>query len=344
MENMKKKSNWEIVLDCLLHEEILDEKYYKVLKEFQLCENAETVLKEEVWDKFDSKMGKIRKHVSYLRKVYSEEKNDNSSINIEPEYAAPYLRRVAMYMVLNQVFEGKYFLLQEAAEKKCVYKRYSKSRNVYDDSHNQSPITDLVIENVTKGAFYKRIPRDLKNKAEYCYDENGNLLSGTWYDEEGKSWWKEFWFYCGAYIWRVAYRCLHEKTVGKIGFQRYEGDYIAESEAVFLHNFEGKVDIVSELKYGKYDYLKENMVEAFEEEFMPKMIKSGMETLRGIHYLFFSDSQGLLETYIPTEYWNGKKVEKTRDGFCGEIKDKKRWDTGRDSFRWKRPSYFDEAI
>lgn len=338
-KSLGRKEKWDRVLNLFKDKGWLDEEGYKTLEEICLCENIDVIFDDNYHGMSEKKQNELLKQVFYLYDEYTARKNneDNRTI-IEPEYMEKYFYKIVVFLVLNKVFEDKYCTVKEMVQKKNLYKRFSSSTNIYDDSYNRSPITDLIVQNVTKGKFYKRVPKDLKNKTKYSYDEEGKLLAEEWYDEQEENWLTEFWFYSEKYILRVGYRHSNGKEiVARIGIQRYEDNYIEESETVFFSNFEGKIDVADELKYGKYEYAEEGLAEAIEGVLYIKKMNNNKTLLHGWHYFFEYDKNGLIEKYKKVEYYNGEII---RENLLGVIQEKKRQDTEKQSYRWKKPNYF----
>lgn len=335
-ESLGREEKWDCILNLFKDNGWLDEEGYKTLKEIYLCENMDVILDDNYHEMSEKKQSELLKQVLYLFDEYTARKNneDNSTM-IEPKYMENDFYRIVVCLVLNKLFEGEYCTVKEMVQKKNLYKRFSNSTNIYDDSYNRSPITDLIVQNVTKGKFYKRAPKDLKNKTKYIYDEEGKLLAGQWYDEQEENWFTEFWFYSEKYILRVGYRHSNGKEiVAQIGIQRYEDNNIEESETVFFSNFEGEIDVADELQYGKYDYTEEELAEAIEGVLYIKKMNNNKTLLHGWHYFFEHDKNGFLEKYKKTEYFNGEII---RENLLGVIQEKKRQDTGKNSYRWKKP-------
>lgn len=145
------------------------------------------------------------------------------SVN-EKKYVEDSYERVKEHLFLYQIFKNQYEFLYLHIKNQISFQRYGKYGNK-GEYHCPSPTLDLIVQNISRGRLYKRMPKDMYNKAEYSYDGQGRLIMFRWYINESRWYFTEFLLYGETEIIHIRYG--EEKTgyrIEKIIIQSYQGE------------------------------------------------------------------------------------------------------------------------
>lgn len=270
--------------------------------------------------------------------------------NVE-KYSDRTYERNKVHLFLRVVFQTMGPILLKEMESQVCYKKYQ----IYSDGeyYCESPIKDIVISNVKRGSLYKRIPKDLNNKSEFCYDKEGRLILHKWYSSGDRLFFYEILIYTNTQILHVRYTPIFEnKTeyISKISLQTYENDLIKAVE--MSYHLDEITDFIDEA----YEYENGFLNSSWRLNFMYGLEFSGVRE----RYIYLRDKENLIYGYKKKTYYGDGEFDEAgyysehhnivltteeydkRNNEITPISDKKRRDTGMDAVRWHRPNYFRE--
>lgn len=253
-----------------------------------------------------------------------------------------------IYLIFSKVFHGLGKNLIDILEQQVCYKKYGKYGTLDGNYYCQSPVKDLVISNVSRGALYKRMPKDMENKAEYDYDKDGRLILYKWLIGARAASFTEVLLYGETEIIHIRYGNM-KGDIQMISIQDYQKDNIKSYEKA--HFIEGHI---YDLEKESYEYGDGFLRSVWSEECsFPKRVRGGR-----INYIFEKDEEGYLIGYRQKDYCGDGEIDsllnyyETNDMEVNKeeyealkdqvmlLPEKKRKDTGRNAVRWRRPNYF----
>lgn len=264
-------------------------------------------------------------------------------VNVE-KYVDMFYENAKVHLVLKAVFEDIGSEVIKLLEKRICYRKYGKYGTLEGNYYCQSPIRDLYISNVSRGALYKRTPKDLKNKAEYDFDKAGRLILYKWHLEENELYFTEIVLYGESDVLRIRY----ENKIKMISIQNYEGDVIVKYEKTSYNDKK-----LRDMDKETYEYKDGQLSDAWTERYIfPNFYGERRK------YIFKKDEEGLLEGYDVKTYCGDGEVDTIKifyenrgidmqkefyeqwENYIEKLSDKKRKDTGKNAVRWKRPNLF----
>ena len=313
-----------------------------LLRSFLNIPHVKTILEQEntETDAYTRYCKELNEKFSVLEKMYLIRNAylDGRVIELDKKYGKnletyleDYFARAKMYLILLQIFQGKYEMLKDLFASEWSDRRFAPNAVYLQNYCNPDPIIDLVIGNISKKKMYKGIPRDLTEKEEYRYGEKGRLIWYISYDENGDAWKQEFFFYCKDYVLRVQYGKNGE--VERIVIQKYREDTISEVENVqFILNH------ICEVALGKFNF-EEDRIEGIEENYhFPDLSNKSSGVLRDKNiYEFRIDTDGYIYGYSVSTWIGDGFRPSVWDGHLFELSEKEKKDTGKDAGRWRKP-------
>lgn len=357
---VNEKQYWERMIKFLLMDGELEKGGAHDLLEFINCRTTDFIFCKEIMlpEEIKRRTKKVLDSLEWLQKRREEGEKAIKECTLmafekyrelkekyggnEAIYTEKFYQREKVYNIFFNILFDKCKIISEELEKKVRYQRYGKITS-YRNYYNESPICDLIISNVYRGALYKKNPKNLCNKAKYVYEENGDLLIFIWYGEDGQEYLRVVYFQSGNYIYSFEY--YGKERLDEVGVRKYENGKIIHSEWGRMGG--EKIPFCVEAYSENYSYLDDELREAFLEEYhFPIYSKSLGNQLPGLlsrnQYFFEGDGQGFLKGYHIKEWWGDKIKKNSWDDKMLPLSEKKRKDTGKDAGRWQRPNYFIE--
>ena len=344
---------WHYIVSHLNKTRLINDKCYRSLGEILSSVKVKSILNymnfsaSNMQKDIDDlqKSFKLLQHMLDRRGLVFSERPDyrnffgKFAVNTE-KYIDDFFELAPLYLVLYQMFKDSYIQLYLILESKKQLKRFGKQQLLYGGFYCISAITDLITTNVSRGDFYKRSPKDLTEKVEYVYDENGNLLMCKWHRDNDSLHYIELFIYSEQQIIRLGFESNGNEGFSLIDIvlQTYQDNLICS----YHHTIFSSEGIIRRMMDEKYIYMNGRITEGWEEDYyFPGLSEKSFEFLNSRkQYIFKWNNYGFISGYRFSEWLGDGLLRTSLANHIVEISDKKKQTTGKDAPRWKRPNYF----
>ena len=316
---------------------VLTKENYEDILEFFAIEEIQEAIKVEELD-LEAIKDRIECAVQEMDKRIQKRYADDPMLKKEElfhvnQYAYYFYERAKFFCVLRKFMENEEKNLKEIVEAKICQKRFGNQR-MEGGYYCPSPVMDLRTTNIERNPLYKRIPKDLKNKMEYAFDEKDRLILQKMYLHNERMYYIEYLFYSDTKIFRLQYEsCDGKYWLEYLSIQNYLQDRIVSEENI---RFCPQQDRTGLMQRETYEYEKDVLKTAWWEQYLFPQEKIN-EVLKRDKYYFRCDEEGFLESFGGDDYYGDKIKFDFPENFV-KINKKKSKDTGIDAQRWYRPT------
>ena len=337
---MGMKKNFSEINDLVRHfyqSGILTKENYEDILEFFSIKEIQEIIKVEKMD-LDAIKDRIECAVQKMDKRFHKRYADDPMLKKEElfhvnQYAYYFYERAKFFCILRTFMEKEEKNLKEVVETKICQKRFGNQR-MEGGYYCPSSIMDLITTNIERNPLYKRIPKDLKNKMEYAFDEKDRLILQKMYLHNERMYYIEYLFYSDTKIFRLQYEsCDGKYWLEYLSIQNYLQDRIVSEENI---RFCPQQDKVGLMQRETYEYEKDILKTAWREKYLFPQEKIN-EVLKRDKYYFRCDEENFLESF-DAEIFYGDKIKFDFPENFVKINKKKSKDTGIDAQRWYRPT------
>lgn len=316
---------------------VLTKENYEDILEFFAIEEIQEAIKVEELD-LEAIKDRIECAVQELDERFHKRYIDDPMLEKEElfhvnKYAYYFYGRAKFFCVLRKFLENEEKNLKEIVEAKICQKRFGNQR-MEGGYYCPSPVMDLRNTSIERNHLYKRIPKDLKNKMEYAFDEKGRLILQKMYLHDERVFYFEYLFYSDTKVFRLQYErgdCGYWPDYFSV--QNYLQDRIVSEENI---RFYPRQDRAGLMQRETYEYEKDILKTAWWEEYLFPQEKIN-EVLKREKYYFRCDEEGFLESFDADVFYGDKIKFDFPENFV-KINKKKSKDTGIDAQRWYRPT------
>lgn len=225
---------WKEMIKGLYEKQLLSEKSYSCLQEFLDTEECKKIL--SVSFKNIEEKNLYQQKILHILDNYECDREDEAvlcynKISLEKKVACvnELYEKGRLYILLYYICFPQFDKIREEMESNVCYRKYQKKMSLEGGKFSLNPLHDLCIGGVKRGELYKREPKDIREKVEFCFDEEGKLLIEKWHKDEQELRSISFYFYSRSYVFSFWFTMDRddEKCLEYIYLQEWEEEKIS---------------------------------------------------------------------------------------------------------------------
>lgn len=203
--NLNLTKFWKEIIKEVYEKQLLSQKSCKCLLEFLDTEECKKILAAS-FENIEERNMYAQKIFHTLDRYKCTREDENvvchEKFSLEKKIACvkELYEKGRMYILLYYICFPQFDKIRIEMEGNICYRKYQKKMSLEGGKYSLNPLHDLCIGGVKRGELYKRGPKDIREKVEFCFDEKGKLLIEKWHKDEQELRSISFYFYSKSYV------------------------------------------------------------------------------------------------------------------------------------------------